>query len=51
MYHTYSTFAAGLGDLVSGLKLLDLVPGGRNEASPNHNFYWVKAKEDYAKAS
>ena len=46
LYRTYSTYAAGLGDLVAGLKLLDLVPEGRNEKAKG-NFFWVKNKEEY----
>ena len=46
IYHTYDTYSAGLGNLVSGLTLLDLTPEGRNEKT-NRNMYWVKHKESY----
>lgn len=47
--HTYSTFAAGLGNIPSVLNLLDLTPSGRLEKGDagKGNFWWVKAKENY----
>jgi predicted dithiol-disulfide oxidoreductase (DUF899 family) len=46
IYHTYSTYAAGLGNLGSVLGLLDLTPFGRDEEE-KRNMWWVKHKEEY----
>ena len=46
MFHTYSTFAAGLGGLSPGMNLLDLTPDGRQETD-KRNMWWVKHKEEY----
>ena len=46
MYHTYSTFAAGLGGLSPVMNLLDLTPDGRQEKD-KRNMWWVKHKEEY----
>lgn len=43
IYHTYSTYSAGLSDLHAALKLFDLLPEGRNERA---SLDWVKHKED-----
>jgi len=51
IYHTYSTFAAGLQELNVCLSLLDLIPEGRqdrkSDKNEKENMYWVKHKEDY----
>merc|ERR1711916_363821 len=39
VYHTYSTYSAGLSELSSALKLFDLLPDGRNE---KRNLDWIK---------
>ena len=44
IYHTCSTYSAGLGDLLAALKLFDILPDGRNE---KRNLDWIKHKEDY----
>ena len=46
IYHTYSTYAAGLGGLSLVLSLLDLTPGGRAEGN-GRNMWWVKHKLHY----
>ena len=46
LYHTYSTYAAGLGSLSSVLSLIDLTPEGRREKGKG-NMWWVKHKEAY----
>ena len=47
LYHTYSTFAAGLGSLSSVLSLIDLTPDGRQEKERGRNMFWIKHKEMY----
>eukprot|EP00049_Salpingoeca_infusionum_P020543 m.364358 g.364358 ORF g.364358 m.364358 type:complete len:68 (+) comp26734_c0_seq1:596-799(+) len=48
VYHSYSTFAAGMGDLSLVHTLLDRLPSGRDEKGPGkHNMWWVKHKEQY----
>jgi predicted dithiol-disulfide oxidoreductase (DUF899 family) len=44
LYHTYSTYAAGLSELHAALKLFDILPDGRREVS---NLDWVKNLEDF----
>ncbi len=44
IYHTYSTYSAGLSELHTALKLFDILPDGRNEVE---NLDWVKHLEDY----
>lgn len=46
VYHTYSTYSAGLVSFNGVFGLLDLMPEGRNEKG-NGNMYWVKHKEEY----
>ena len=46
IYHTYSTYAAGLGGLSVVFSLLDLTPGGRSEEN-GRNMWWVKHKQQY----
>mmetsp|Transcript_8435 Transcript_8435/g.35256 ORF Transcript_8435/g.35256 Transcript_8435/m.35256 type:complete len:250 (-) Transcript_8435:76-825(-) len=46
VYHTYSTFAAGLVSFNGVFGLLDLTPEGRNEKGNGH-MYWVKDREAY----
>lgn len=47
VYHTYSTYAAGLADLNATFALLDITPVGRNEGGGPQNMWWVKQKETY----
>jgi predicted dithiol-disulfide oxidoreductase (DUF899 family) len=47
IYHTYSTYAAGLGSLSSVLSLIDLTPDGRREKEMGRNMFWVQHKEAY----
>ena len=48
VYHTYSTYAAGLADLNATFAVLDITPTGRNETGgPASNMWWVKHKESY----
>lgn len=46
VYHSYSTFSAGLGSLSLVLSMLDLTPEGRGEEG-GKNMWWVKHKEQY----
>ena len=46
VYHTYSTYAAGLADLNATFALLDVTPTGRNETE-HGNMWWVQHAEDY----
>ncbi len=43
IYHTYSTYSAGLSELHAALKLFDLLPGGRGE---QNNLDWTFHMED-----
>ena len=47
VFHTYSTFAAGLATTSLVHSILDLTAAGRAEGAPNTNMFWVKHKEDY----
>ena len=51
IFHTYSTFAAGLADFSTVFALLDITPEGRGDGttvrSGKRNMYWVKHKEEY----
>jgi len=51
IYHTYSTFAAGLGSLSSVLSLIQLTPEGTREKEMGKNMFWVQHKEQYNGAS
>lgn len=44
IFHTYSTYSAGLSELSAALKLFDILPDGRAE---HRNLDWVKHREDY----
>ena len=46
IYHTYSTYSAGLSELSAPLKLFDILPDGRAE---KRNLDWIKHREDYDK--
>ena len=45
LYHTYSSYGAGLADFNSTFAFLDVIPEGRNEKGAN--MWWVKHKEEY----
>ncbi|MGN7100198.1 DUF899 domain-containing protein [Ralstonia holmesii] len=47
VFHTYSTYARGLEDMVGTLLLLDRAPLGRNEAGP---LSWVRRHDEYEDA-
>ena len=47
VFHSYSTFAAGLSEVNVTFSLLDLIPEGRNERPNNRPMYWVKHKSEY----
>ena len=47
LFHTYSTFAAGLSEVNVVFSLLDMIPEGRNERPNNRPMYWVKHKSEY----
>ena len=46
VFHTYSTYARGLGMLVGAYHFLDLVPKGRDE-SPESTMDWVRRHDQY----
>ena len=46
VYHTYSTYAAGLSDVSVLHAMLDVTPTGRDEAGKG-NLHWVTHKENY----
>eukprot|EP00040_Diaphanoeca_grandis_P015766 m.80838 g.80838 ORF g.80838 m.80838 type:complete len:246 (-) comp25354_c2_seq1:234-971(-) len=48
VYHTYSTFSAGIADLSLMHTVLDLTPTGRDEGGEGKsNMWWAKHKEKY----
>jgi predicted dithiol-disulfide oxidoreductase (DUF899 family) len=47
LFHRYSTYSAGLGELSLAHSILDLTSAGRDEADPKGNMWWVKHKEEY----
>lgn len=47
VFHTYSTYARGLEDMVGTLLLLDRAPLGRNENGP---MSWVRRHDEYEDA-
>jgi predicted dithiol-disulfide oxidoreductase (DUF899 family) len=47
VFHTYSTYARGLEDMVGTLLLLDRAPLGRNETGP---LSWVRRHDEYEEA-
>lgn len=48
VFHTYSTYARGLEELVGAFMILDRAPKGRNETT---NMDWVRRHDEYEKAS
>lgn len=46
VFHTYSTYARGLDNLVGTYTFLDLVPKGRNE-NPESTMEWVRRHDEY----
>lgn len=47
IFHTYSTFARGLDQLVGAYTFLDLVPKGRDEGGLAHTMAWVRHHDKY----
>ncbi|MHA6883952.1 DUF899 domain-containing protein [Ralstonia pseudosolanacearum] len=47
VYHTYSTYARGLEDLIGTFLILDRAPKGRNESGPME---WVRRHDEYEEA-
>jgi predicted dithiol-disulfide oxidoreductase (DUF899 family) len=47
IYHTYSTYARGLEQLIGAYSLLDLVPKGRDEDALKQNMAWVRLHDSY----
>ena len=45
-FHTYSTYARGLDQLVGTYNFLDLVPKGRDE-NPESTMDWVRRHDEY----
>jgi predicted dithiol-disulfide oxidoreductase (DUF899 family) len=46
VFHTYSTYARGLDNLIGTYNFLDLVPKGRNE-NPESTMGWVRRHDEY----
>ena len=46
VFHTYSTYARGLDQLVGTYNFLDLVPKGRDE-NPESTMDWVRRHDEY----
>jgi predicted dithiol-disulfide oxidoreductase (DUF899 family) len=46
VFHTYSTYARGLDNLVGTYNFLDLVPKGRDE-NPDSTMDWVRRRNEY----
>jgi predicted dithiol-disulfide oxidoreductase (DUF899 family) len=47
VFHTYSTYARGLDNLVGTYNFLDLVPKGRDEDELDFTMEWVKRHDQY----
>ncbi len=47
MFHTYSTYARGLDQLIGTYQLLDLVPKGRDEDGLAFTMAWVRHHDKY----
>ena len=47
VYHTYSTYARGLDNIVGTYQFLDLVPKGRDE-NPDSPMDWVRRHDEYS---
>jgi predicted dithiol-disulfide oxidoreductase (DUF899 family) len=47
IFHTYSTYARGLDNVVGTYNLLDMVPKGRDEDSLPWSMAWVKRHDEY----
>jgi len=48
VFHTYSTYARGLDQLVETYSFLDLTPKGRDE-DPDDTMSWVRRHDQYDK--
>ena len=46
VFHTYSTYARGLDQLVGTYNFLDLTPKGRDE-DPENTMSWVRRHDQY----
>ena len=47
IYHTYSSYARGLDNLVGTYNFLDLAPKGRDEDGLKHTMAWVRHHDKY----
>ena len=47
VYHTYSTYARGLEELLGTYRLLDVVPKGRDEDELPYGMAWICLKDSY----
>jgi predicted dithiol-disulfide oxidoreductase (DUF899 family) len=47
VFHTYSTYARGLDNLVGTYNFLDLVPEGRDEDHLDFRMDWVRRHDQY----
>ncbi|HZA56530.1 MAG TPA: DUF899 family protein, partial [Candidatus Udaeobacter sp.] len=47
VFHTYSTYARGLDNLVGAYNFLDLVPKGRDEDGLDFSMEWVRHHDRY----
>ncbi len=48
VFHTYSTYARGVEELVGTYSALDLMPKGRDEEGLAHSMAWVRHHDRYA---
>jgi predicted dithiol-disulfide oxidoreductase (DUF899 family) len=51
VFHTYSSFARGLENLIGAYNLLDIVPKGRDEATLHYGMQWVRHHDRYEDSS
>ncbi len=51
VFHTYSTYARGLDNLVGAYNFLDLVPKGRDEDQFDFTMEWVRRHDQYETAN
>ena len=48
IFHTYSTYGRGLGEILGTYMYLDITPKGRNENGPKHDLTdWVRLHDRY----
>lgn len=47
VFHTYSTYARGLDELIGSYNYLDLVPKGRDEGDLEYSMAWLRLRDEY----